>query len=363
MKLRLIKWGISMKIWDFDYESETIWTYSDDAKAIYKIDSKTSEVKLVKMFGRDCKESYRGICSYKGLIYLAPQNNTDKILIYDLDKDTKSTIGIDKDYLPKGGQHNLFIEIVRYGSRLYFIPGRYEAIIVLEQTTGEMLYIDGYISKIKDKILPTDNNLVTFNGVSKIDDTHILINGWKVNTSIILDLRTADYESIEFDNSERGVRGATLVSGRLFTSFKNSLGIYLKNTKYENFEKISNHHGRLYSYNNKIYIVDSSAKSIYKMDGSDLSRIENVYLCDAKIQSDNPFFLVKQYDNRLIILNLKDEYFIIFDMKLETALIADISKIISFSVGVQLYDKKVPVFEDEYLKLEKFISTIVDANI
>ena len=344
----------NMDIWDFDYELNNIWIYADDEKALFRVNTFSCQIDLVKAFDKRVWNSFRGIIYCDNKIYLAPQNGVKEILIYDVETQTVNKKEISESYFPIGEQHNLFIEIVHYENRIFLIPGRYEAIVCLELDTGKLSYIDGWYGDIKNGLSLVDNPLVIFNGITRIDESRILINGWKSNVSMIFDMKEMKYRIIYYDNIGKGLRGAIYNNQEALITYKNTEGVYLQNDY--SIKRISNMHGRLYAYKNKVYLVDSSLGEIYKFNNIDTDNCTIVYSDIEK--NGNTFFLVKQYSNKLVILNSSKNKIIILDMETDSVSRIDLSKLESFSVKIKIDECGGFLFEDERLNLMRFIATL-----
>lgn len=344
----------NMEIWDFDYKANNIWIYVEDVKALFRIDALSCQIDLVKVLDKSVMNSFRGVSYCDNKIYLAPQNGVKEIYIYDVETQTINRKEISESYCPIGEQHNLFIEIVHYENRVFLIPGRYEAIVCLDLDTGKLSYIDGWYGDIKNGLSSVDNHLVIFNGITRIDESRILINGWKSNVSMIFDMKEMKYRIIHYDNIGKGLRGAIYNDQEALITYKNTEGVYLQNDY--SIKRISNMHGRLYAYKNKVYLVDSSLGEIIKFNKIDTDNCTIVYSDIEK--NGNTFFLVKQYFNKLVILNSSKNKIIIFDMETDSVSRIDISKLESFSVRIKIDECDGLLFEDEQLDLRKFITTL-----
>lgn len=344
----------NMEIWDFDYKANNIWIYVEDVKAIFRIDALSCQIDLVKVLDKRVMNSFRGVSYCDNKIYLAPQNGVKEIYIYDVETQKINKKEICDTYCPIGSQHNLFIEIVHYENRIFLIPGRYEAIVCLELDTGKLSYIDGWYSDIKNDLILDDSHLVIFNGTTRINDSKILINGWKSNVSLIFDMKEMKYRIICFEDIGRGLRGAIYNGQEALITYKNIEGIYIQNGC--SAKKISNMNGKLYTYKSKVFAVDSNEGKIYKFIDLDMDNCMTVY-SDNK-ENDSSFFLVKQYFNKLVILHSSKNKVIIFDMETESASNIDISKVELISVKIKAEECDGLLFEDEQLDLRKFITTL-----
>ena len=348
--------------------------------AIFHIDLKTHEIRLEKIIPvKDSRlnNQYANIVYYSEKLYISPRTARD-ILIYDIHSKELDRIQLDTKLIGADA-NNLFSSSFLYKNYVYFIPGRYPAIVRLNTENMQMEYITGWYKEIKPYL--DGSNRVIFNKGYQIEDNKLYLPFWQGNVIYRMDLDSLTGKVIRLNCS--GIQCAAVNADKedmFITTNDKCRIIRYNNDRYHIYDNMPDEFsaGSGFSlsipYLNYLIMFPIFGNMILKFDKrtGDIKKYmgiitdyadcvkkqfpQNVYLCMKKI-SMTKVLLYCVHSGNIEIIDLEHDTGTVFPTVIGNA--ADIQMLIRYDLSL------IRIIRDDEYDIDVFINSLdgVDEKI
>lgn len=256
------------------YHDGYVWFGNIYYSALFQLNLETKEISMVKILpgfeGRGFEQ--HGVIVYnQGMLVIAPLCGGN-ILVYDIKNDEYEEIEIDhSQYIPQSGKH-LFFDFAILGDDIYFLPGKYKAIVKINVKTKEVQYLSDWYEHINSNE-ESEKGLLFRN--CYYQDGMCYLPSWQGNEILIYDLNKGAFEFREVDTCIKGMSSIAWWEGHYWVSDKADNIIYqinLETGESRKFEVEGLQNGskngifRIIPFEGSMYIVPIFGGSIVKMD-------------------------------------------------------------------------------------------------
>lgn len=308
------------------------WFCNIGYNALFHINIETGITTLVKFLPyeeAEKKELYAPIVYYKEKLYIAPRNG-GYILQYDL----KEEVFIKKklDVQKYGGEdnYNLFNGTAIIDGKIYFFPGRFRAIVRIDEEDLSISYIDKWYEELAPSFFVHENGKFIFHQIHVDVDGCVLMPCWQSSKVVDMDLLSGTFNMIDCGAVSKDVAISDMVKieGEYWFSLKDGAGIWCYKGDDRLYHVTAEQLGISYTggcflkvYKKWIYIIPFSGGAIVRYN-VETKKQELIYefpeqidqkqkwllyknnVCCAKMIDEKTLLIYQNYNRKIILIDM-----------------------------------------------------------